>query len=79
MCAAVGLTVLASDADHVIPHGGDLKLFFDPNNLQSLCHDHHGSKSRMTDQLGKETVVNVKGCDASGLPLDPNHFWRKTK
>ena len=37
--------IFATEVDHVIPHNGDPQLFFDANNLQSLCKQHHSSKT----------------------------------
>lgn len=37
--------VWATDVDHVRPHRGDLRLFLDPGNLQSLCHACHSAKT----------------------------------
>jgi 5-methylcytosine-specific restriction enzyme A len=37
MCAAKGITRLAEVTDHIVPHRGDKKLFWDPKNHQSLC------------------------------------------
>jgi 5-methylcytosine-specific restriction protein A len=35
-------------ADHIIPHKGDLRLFWDPENVQTLCKPcHDGPKKRM--------------------------------
>ena len=39
------LRVRATDVDHIIPHRGDMKLFTDPHNLQSLCHACHSRKT----------------------------------
>ena len=44
-CAAVGLRVPATEVDHIQPHRGDLRLFLDPGNLQSLCHSCHSRKT----------------------------------
>jgi 5-methylcytosine-specific restriction protein A len=35
----------ATDVDHVIPHRGDRKLFWDVNNWQALCHICHSKKT----------------------------------
>ena len=43
LCAICGKP--ATDVDHIIPHRGDKKLFWDTNNWQSLCHECHGRKS----------------------------------
>lgn len=39
----------ATVADHVIPHKGDPKLFFDLDNLQSLCKPCHDRKTSRED------------------------------
>lgn len=35
----------ASVVDHIKPHRGDMALFTDRNNLQSLCKRHHDQKT----------------------------------
>ena len=44
-CLEGGDHVFASEVDHVRPHNGDPKLFFDDGNLQSLCKPHHSAKT----------------------------------
>lgn len=44
-CMQKGLTVLASIVDHIIPHRGDMELFWNKANWQSLCKRHHNIKS----------------------------------
>lgn len=44
--------VRATDVDHITPHCGDLSLFTDPKNLQSLCHKCHSAKT-MREQNAK--------------------------
>ena len=39
--------------DHIIPHRGDQKLFWDRSNLQPLCEHHHNVKT-MTEDRFKE-------------------------
>lgn len=51
--------------DHVKPHKGDLDLFFDPDNLQSLCKHHHDSAKQMIE-AGKNVVTY--GLD--GYPIE---------
>ena len=43
-CAKHGLRVQATDADHVVPHRGNLELFL-RGELQSLCHSCHSRKT----------------------------------
>ena len=42
-CAVCGAR--ATDVDHIKPHRGDLRLFLDEGNLQSLCHSCHSKKT----------------------------------
>ena len=47
MCEAEGRTTAATVVDHIVPHRGDDKLFWDANNHQALCKPHHdGAKQR---------------------------------
>lgn len=43
LCAVCGEP--ATDLDHIVPHKGNLKLFWDVNNWQSLCHRCHSKKT----------------------------------
>lgn len=53
----------ATVVDHIKPHKGDVKLFRDRNNLQSLCkHCHDSWKQRVENGL-----VEV---DLEGYPVD---------
>ena len=46
-CARDGYTNIATVVDHIVPHKGDMKLFWDNTNWQSLCAPHHnGEKKR---------------------------------
>jgi len=40
---------LATDVDHVIPHRGDLNLFWDQGNWQALCGLCHRQKTARED------------------------------
>ena len=46
-----GRYVKATDVDHIIPHRGDDRLFWDETNWQALCHKHHSQKTRRKDQV----------------------------
>lgn len=39
----------ATMVDHIVPHKGDMKLFWDPKNHQSLCTECHGVKTAKED------------------------------
>jgi 5-methylcytosine-specific restriction enzyme A len=69
---ARGLVALAGVVDHIKPHKGDLELFFDPRNLQSLCKLCHDSAKQAQEKGGL-----LKGNGLDGLPLDPNHPWNQ--
>jgi 5-methylcytosine-specific restriction endonuclease McrA len=65
-----GRTVVATIVDHKVPHRGSEVLFFDEDNLQSLCKPCHDAHKQRLEKSG--TVV---GCDAKGIPLDRRHHW----
>ena len=67
-CAKRGVITAATEVDHIEPHAGDMALFRDPENLQSLCKSCHSLKTRGAPD---------KGCDVNGYPLDPNHPWNR--
>lgn len=70
MCEEDGIICTANVVDHKKPHKGDLELFFDSTNLQSLCEVHHnGAKTR------QEFRGLIIGVDVSGMPIDPKHHW----
>ena len=44
-CLADGYHIPATEVDHIIRHEGNENLFFDVDNLQSLCKRCHSSKT----------------------------------
>ncbi|MCF5709591.1 HNH endonuclease [Pseudomonas syringae] len=48
-CQMRGSVVVATDVDHVNPHRGDMALFWDRENWQSLCHSCHSAKTASED------------------------------
>jgi 5-methylcytosine-specific restriction endonuclease McrA len=77
-CKARGLIVASAHTDHIVPHHGDLKLFWDPANWAPRCTGCHSSKTRADEveaRTGKRPLR--RGCDASGFPLDPRHPWQQ--
>ncbi len=71
-----GAVTPATQVDHrkAIRQGGDPWAW---QNLASACELCHSRKTYHVDRCGKERVP-VKGCDpATGLPLDPAHWWTK--
>jgi len=65
----------ATDVDHIvrINDGGDMTAW---SGLRSMCHECHSRKT-LYERFNKQ--VPTKGCTADGLPLDPKHWWNKTK
>lgn len=62
----------ASIVDHIKPHRGDVGMFFDLANLQSMaktCHD------RFKQSQERGGVGFMGGCGPDGLPLNPAHHW----
>ena len=54
--------VTAADVvDHKLRHNGDIDLFFDPTNLQSLCKRHHDSAKQMIDRGFKVVTYGIDG------------------
>ncbi len=49
LCWLEGIVTPATVVDHIKPHRGDPKLFWDRNNWQSLCKRHHDSKTARED------------------------------
>lgn len=48
-CEKEGHVTAGTIADHIIPHKGDYDLFWDFNNLQTLCTMHHNKKTATSD------------------------------
>lgn len=67
---AKGQTVAASVVDHIIPHRGDMALFWDSENWQALCKPCHDSAKQAEERTGYSAEVGL-----DGLPVDPNHPW----
>ena len=60
-CADKGIGLpYAQVVDHVEPHRGDMKLFWDSTNWQSLCTTHH-SRDKQREESGGRTI------DGTGL------------
>jgi 5-methylcytosine-specific restriction protein A len=53
MCQSEGRVNQATVVDHIEPHKGDERLFWDINNWQSLCKRHHDSDKRKMEHRGR--------------------------
>lgn len=67
-CADQGFTRLATVVDHITPHKGDLKLFWDETNLQALCAPCHNGAKAQIERGGYSAMTNQ-----NGWPSDPSH------
>lgn len=48
-CEAIGCRELATVVDHIVPHKGDMDLFWEEGNHQPLCNNCHNRKSARED------------------------------
>lgn len=48
-CKRHGVVTAAEVVDHIIPHKGNKELFWDEDNLQSLCKECHDRKTAKED------------------------------
>lgn len=48
-CLEKGFHTLATVVDHIVPHKGNMMLFWNPNNHQSLCKRCHDTKTATED------------------------------
>ena len=48
-CERQGRVTPATEVDHIIPHKGDMELFWDVSNWQALCHKCHARKTALYD------------------------------
>lgn len=50
--------------DHIKPHRGDQKLFWDRGNWQPLCVHHHNVKTMTEDRYVEHREIEDGGIDA---------------
>lgn len=74
MCGQLGQVTPATRVDHVIPHRGDVELFWLESNWQPLCQPCHDRHKQRAEKSGR-----VAGCDERGWPLDPSHHWHNQR
>jgi len=72
-CEHKGKVEIATVVDHIIPHGGDPKLFWDRSNWQPLCKRCHDGAKQQQEKIGY-----VKDIGLDGFPTDPGHPFNKT-
>ena len=60
ICQKCG-TFKATEVHHLIPHRGDLNLFYNYDNLVALCHDCHSEETRKEiQQRSKEASAEYQ-------------------
>lgn len=67
-----GKYVPGNVVDHIKPHKGDPRLFWDKTNRQTLtkeCHD----KFKQSEEKGG--IGFDRGCDINGNPLNQDSSW----
>ncbi|MFT8210866.1 MAG: HNH endonuclease signature motif containing protein [Symbiopectobacterium sp.] len=81
MCQANNFINPATVVDHIVPHRLHFaktteelkiakKLFWDENNWQPLCVQHHNTTKQRMEKGNKGY-----GCDETGMPSNPNSHW----
>jgi 5-methylcytosine-specific restriction endonuclease McrA len=80
-CIICGVSVRrAARVDHIQPLRTHPHLALSLANLRTLCPQHdnqaHREKWRGSGAQRVERFV-ITGCDANGMPADPNHHWYK--
>ncbi|WP_348626989.1 HNH endonuclease [Mesorhizobium sp. WSM3873] len=68
LCLGKGHVIVATVCDHVIPHRGDERLFWDAGNLQSLCGPCHSSEKQQIELHGYSNEIGL-----DGWPVHPLH------
>lgn len=62
-CAACNkkkIITLGTEVDHVVPHKGDMILFWNQDNWQTLCHSCHSRKTAAEDMGQWDTHGGIK-------------------
>lgn len=73
-CNGVGKP--ANVVDHIKPHRGDARLFWDRDNMQPLnkqCHD----SWKQREEGGRGPAKRPALYDNAGVPVDPGHHWNE--
>jgi 5-methylcytosine-specific restriction protein A len=83
-CTVPGCTMTGNatrlTVDHIttrpnVPYPTALDIL---SNLRTLCATHDGQvKEQASGERRRGGQTFVRGCDASGNPLDPRHLWNR--
>ncbi len=74
VCALCNRPTRRPHADHIEPHEGNIELFYDEGNIQTLCPTCHDGRKRIQENKGYSPA-----CDENGIPIDNNHPWNRKK
>ena len=78
VCMKRGRLVRANTVDHVVSINAGGHPFPTLDELMSCCASCHNSKTNAVDRKEGRGIA-YKGCDASGLPIDPSHPFYGSK
>lgn len=67
-CQRGGRIVPATVVNHIVPHRGDVNLFFDRNNLEGVCKPCHDGPIQSAERRGYSGEIGP-----DGWPVDPKH------
>lgn len=73
-CLKRNIETPATIVHHKIPHEGNVELFYDMGNLESVCATCHSGVLRIAENHGYS-----QACGVDGDPTDPNHPWNKNR
>jgi 5-methylcytosine-specific restriction enzyme A len=81
MCKESGIVTIATVANHVTPHKGNERLFFE-GELNSLCENHHNSSVAQIERHGFIREIGIDGwpVDIANHPVyvaERKHLRRK--
>ena len=73
-CFKQGTERLAQVVDHIKPHKGDFDLFWEQDNWQPLCKQHHDQKTARERGFGREAMSEHRTV-VCGLPASGKTTW----
>ena len=74
MHGELGQVVPATVVDHIVPHRGDVEVFWDRGRWQSLCKRCHDSHKQAQEHNADGLL---RGAGLSGAPIDAAHPWHR--
>lgn len=59
MCQDAGTVKASAVVDHITPHRGDVRLFWDENNWQALCKTHHDGEKQRQERANERGAAHA--------------------